>query len=683
MQPRHFYEHYLLNPLIRYHPRDSSYHYVGACVGKGRTCKAAIDKFADHPVSCTKSGLIKLRATPLGKTLALILREAGARVQDRYPLNKAGIPTIPPTDKRHIEIVVTGLPLHQGKPIAIDVTLISPLKTNGQPHPNATRKAGSTFAAVEKRKKQRQYPELTNDGPLRLAVAAIETGGRMNNELKSIIDAAATLRARQEADRNQLATHTLFRNRWTTMLSIATQNALAATILDEGTTLLDAPDKHMEPLTELLTSHRHASTDQQNNVTHFDPPPQHTNNSDGTDDDYLAGYSDNDNDNDDENVNEFGFSNTTPRTRNTTVVLTRQLNRFDYDSECDDFDETTPQRPTPMTLPPHTIPPPPLPPLPPPPPKPPAPPPAPRPSPQLQIPNFSNTHNAADVNAAATASHPTSNARADDFANSTTTNASADSRTDDATCQHSTLSVSLGIPPSGGANQCTIFFSDRDAAAAIADDATLGQQSTLSVSLGIPPSSGAIPRLESRHGRQGTADCSNRRPPTPQQQPTPADATSSSSPPTADDAASSSATLGQYSTLSVSLGIPPSSGANPCLQSRHGSPGAADSSNKRPPHADDSSRTDATRRRLNRPTLGTAAADDAPQPPTPTTPPNAPGPTATRTTPTTPPPHATAPTPPTAAAALSAPTPPSSFSLLLFSPPTSLFSAVRLGTTVF
>ena len=96
-----------------------------------------------------KSGKVKLRSRVIEKLWARVLREAGGRVRENVLLRDSGILNIDPSDGRKIEIVVTGLPLAHGIPVAVDATLVSPLHANGTPHRDADKIPGSSFARAE------------------------------------------------------------------------------------------------------------------------------------------------------------------------------------------------------------------------------------------------------------------------------------------------------------------------------------------------------------------------------------------------------------------------------------------------------------------------------------------------------------------------------------------------------
>ena len=119
------------------------------------------------------------------KALVRILREGGARVRENVTLYDAGV-EVDPADGRNVEIVATGLPIFQGIPAAIDTTMVSPLHCDGSAFPRADRRAGVALGRARAAKED-VYPELLDGSRLRLLVAAVEVGGRMNRELKQLL----------------------------------------------------------------------------------------------------------------------------------------------------------------------------------------------------------------------------------------------------------------------------------------------------------------------------------------------------------------------------------------------------------------------------------------------------------------------------------------------------------------
>ena len=161
------------------------------------------------------------------KIWARILREAGGRVRERVLLRDTSVPNIDPSDGRHIEVVVTGLPFAHGIPLAVDCTVVSPLHADGTIWPNANCQPGISFVRLT-------YPELIDSNVLRLVVVASEVGGRLNSAGCQLLKVAAAHRAEREplALRAQAARN--WESRWLCFLAVACQNAIAATLVDDG-----------------------------------------------------------------------------------------------------------------------------------------------------------------------------------------------------------------------------------------------------------------------------------------------------------------------------------------------------------------------------------------------------------------------------------------------------------------
>ena len=84
-----------------------------------------LDAFGDHRAACATSGALRTRAVPVERTLARILREAGARVHMHVPLAHMNLDP-PPADGRAIEILAQGLPLWHGN-LRLTQPLLAPL----------------------------------------------------------------------------------------------------------------------------------------------------------------------------------------------------------------------------------------------------------------------------------------------------------------------------------------------------------------------------------------------------------------------------------------------------------------------------------------------------------------------------------------------------------------------------
>ena len=75
-----------------------------------------------------------------------------------------------------------------GAALCCGVTLVSPLRADGRPHPSAADRDGAAQA-------RGRYPELLRAGPQRRVVLATEVGGRWCDEAVELVRALARLRA--------------------------------------------------------------------------------------------------------------------------------------------------------------------------------------------------------------------------------------------------------------------------------------------------------------------------------------------------------------------------------------------------------------------------------------------------------------------------------------------------------
>ena len=111
-----------------------------------------MDAWGDRAAACPRSGRIKLRATPLERTWARILRESRARVRENVKLLDMAVEDIRPADGRKIEVVATGILFAHGLPVAVDATLVSPLHADGTAWPGAAKTPGTAIRRAIKDK---------------------------------------------------------------------------------------------------------------------------------------------------------------------------------------------------------------------------------------------------------------------------------------------------------------------------------------------------------------------------------------------------------------------------------------------------------------------------------------------------------------------------------------------------
>ena len=164
---------------------------------------------------------------------------------EHFWLRDTSVP-VPPGDGRRIEILATGLPLYRGIPLAVDVTMVSALHADGTPWAGAADTDGIALARAE-RSKAAVYPELVGSSTVRLVTAACETGGRWSVASLALLRGFAQAKARSAPEPLRRAARGAWRRRWTALLSVAQQRALADTLVDAVPVELDGFDSEEPP----------------------------------------------------------------------------------------------------------------------------------------------------------------------------------------------------------------------------------------------------------------------------------------------------------------------------------------------------------------------------------------------------------------------------------------------------
>ena len=126
-----------------------------------------------------------MRAKPLKRAWAKVLREAGGSVHEQHLLRNTTL-GVDPADSRRIDILATGLPLYNEKPLFCDVTVRSPLKGSGQPHPKAAKSNGAVLRRAV-RDKRTKYADVETSPLAELVVLGCEVGGRWDDTATEVI----------------------------------------------------------------------------------------------------------------------------------------------------------------------------------------------------------------------------------------------------------------------------------------------------------------------------------------------------------------------------------------------------------------------------------------------------------------------------------------------------------------
>ena len=150
-------------------------------------CGRLLDVLGHHRTGCAEAGVLGRRGCALESAAARVCREAGAMVSTNVMVRDLDLLPMDHVDARRLEVVADGLPLFHGAQVAVDTTMVSPLRRDGTPHAQCAREDGAALR-LARRRKERAYPELSGEhGRARLVVLACEVGGRWSSETQSFL----------------------------------------------------------------------------------------------------------------------------------------------------------------------------------------------------------------------------------------------------------------------------------------------------------------------------------------------------------------------------------------------------------------------------------------------------------------------------------------------------------------
>ena len=197
-------------------------------------CGGALDELGDHRAACPQPVCWSAAPAPWS-----IFREAGARVATNVFLRDLNL-GLPLTDGRRLEVVAHGLPAFGGVQVAVDVTLVSPLRRDGSSRSRADHEPGLALRTAAERKHRVTYPEFQRARRCRLTVLALEVGGRWGEETEAFLHRIAQGRALASPAAQRTAVAAAYRRRWGQMLAVAAQGAFAASLCQLPTDVGDA-----------------------------------------------------------------------------------------------------------------------------------------------------------------------------------------------------------------------------------------------------------------------------------------------------------------------------------------------------------------------------------------------------------------------------------------------------------
>ena len=131
--------------------------------------------------------------------------------------------------------------------------------TQRKPKNNADADAEDGVALRAARgRKERAYPELVRSQRCRLVVFAVEVGGRWSAESVDFVRQLAKAKARSAPELLRRSAELAWWLRWSGMLAVAAQSAVAATLLEEPLQGLTSHDGEAPNLAELFAESRFA-----------------------------------------------------------------------------------------------------------------------------------------------------------------------------------------------------------------------------------------------------------------------------------------------------------------------------------------------------------------------------------------------------------------------------------------
>ena len=193
-------------------------------------CRRFLDPLGDHRAACSNAGVLGARGVPLEEACARICQEAGGRVVQNCFLRDMNL-DVPVADARRIEVMASRLPAWAGAQVAVDATLVSPVRRDGSIHPGTALTPGISLERAERRKREVTYRELLRARRCRLIVFGLEVGGRWSDGALDLVRRLARGRARQVPSFLRQAAAQGYAYRWSALAAVAAQRALAASLL--------------------------------------------------------------------------------------------------------------------------------------------------------------------------------------------------------------------------------------------------------------------------------------------------------------------------------------------------------------------------------------------------------------------------------------------------------------------
>ena len=134
---------------------------------------------------------------------------------------------------------------------------LCPLERTGGVRHLADSRPGAAVASAARRKREVTYPEFEANRRCRLIVCGLETGGRWGDEAIALLRGLAQAKAREVPPSLRGTTPAAYTCRWASLVAIAAQRALAASLLELPGGGNDHTDDGNPQLHSVLADARH------------------------------------------------------------------------------------------------------------------------------------------------------------------------------------------------------------------------------------------------------------------------------------------------------------------------------------------------------------------------------------------------------------------------------------------
>ena len=139
-------------------------------------------------------------------------------------------------DNRRLDLLVPGLRIFHGRPLFVDVTVVSPISAKGQPRSGTSSRGGALLVDATK-KNNKTYHEVVSSDLGTLLSLGCEVYGRWSAEVIDLLPRLAFAKTEYLPSRSKRGITMLLLKRWAGMLGVALQQEVCNQILS-----VDGPD---------------------------------------------------------------------------------------------------------------------------------------------------------------------------------------------------------------------------------------------------------------------------------------------------------------------------------------------------------------------------------------------------------------------------------------------------------